>query len=389
MRTSPSASKRRLCASLFAATLTAAGPSSILEGSSGEALEESGSHLPLHTVLDRAAVAESADRVERLAEWEEFNNVDHIVENKEDGDGGRALQVKKEEMLFTIKQLYEALRRQKGEGNDREWKRDGKRNGLHKDDDRVGKRHRRRKRRKGRKGLKSSKLTKGSVGKGEGIYYGKGMHYGKGKGGLSKTSSSDDKSKSQSNRSSESSDSNSSSSDDGGRSQSKKKDNIFNPEETDKTSAADDAAKSRSRTRRSSLTDRSRRRTSRSKNQSKPSCDDLTQEQRVVGIRANLSESTPLDSLLDPDTPQGMAYEFIVSEDEAQLCPDDEPALAQRYALTVLYFSTDGDGWDECYREHRSCDDGRSWLTGTSSECSWFGVSCDADDVVTDIDLGE
>ena len=137
MRTSPSASKRRLCASLFAATLTAAGPSSILEGSSGDALEESGSHLPLHTVLDRAAVAESADRVERLAEWEEFNIVDHIVDNKEDGDGGRALQVKEEETLFTIKQLYEALRRQKGEGNDIEWKRDGKRNGLHKDDDRV------------------------------------------------------------------------------------------------------------------------------------------------------------------------------------------------------------------------------------------------------------
>ena len=41
--------------------------------------------------------------------------------------------------------------------------------------------------------------------------------------------------------------------------------------------------------------------------------------------------------------------EYIVFSDPAQLCPDDEPELTQRYVLATLYYSTDGDNWVSCY----------------------------------------
>jgi hypothetical protein len=71
---------------------------------------------------------------------------------------------------------------------------------------------------------------------------------------------------------------------------------------------------------------------------------------------------------LDPTTPQGQARDWIIEEDPAEL-NQRSPALLQRYAMAVLYFSLDGENWF----------DNRNWLSG-ESVCDWFGASAQCDE---------
>ena len=119
-------------------------------------------------------------------------------------------------------------------------------------------------------------------------------------------------------------------------------------------------------------------------------CDGLTQRQRTVAITEELSLVTPVNDLLNPDAPTGMAYEYIVFSDPLQLCPGDEPQLTQRYVLSTLYYSTSGDGWVSCFQDDTNCGAGESWLTGDASECQWAGVLCgEITGTVVEIEMGE
>lgn len=119
-------------------------------------------------------------------------------------------------------------------------------------------------------------------------------------------------------------------------------------------------------------------------------CDGLTQRQRTVAITEELSLITPVNDLLNPDTPTGMAYEYIVFSDPLQLCPGEEPQLSQRFVLSTLYYSTSGDGWLSCFQDDTNCDAGASWLTGDDSECQWAGISCgEVTGEVAEIELGK
>jgi hypothetical protein len=80
-----------------------------------------------------------------------------------------------------------------------------------------------------------------------------------------------------------------------------------------------------------------------------------------------LVEITPADILTDPATPQGMAFDFMVNEDPGLEDPCSTNTIQQRYGLEVLYFSTEGAGWDE----------NTGWL-GEDQECLWYGVECPA-----------
>lgn len=119
-------------------------------------------------------------------------------------------------------------------------------------------------------------------------------------------------------------------------------------------------------------------------------CGGLNEEQRTVAITERLSLITPVDELLNPDLPVGMAYDYIVFSDPLQVCPADEPQLTQRYVLATLYYSTDGDNWVSCFQDDDNCEAGSSWLTGDDSECDWAGVECgEVTGAVSDIELGE
>lgn len=89
-----------------------------------------------------------------------------------------------------------------------------------------------------------------------------------------------------------------------------------------------------------------------------------------------LSTVTDSATLTNPSTPQGMAFRWLVDTDPAGVDPCTYPTVAQRYALTTFYYSTNGYNWT----------DSSGWLT-ESNECTWFGVTCGSD-LVTEIDLG-
>lgn len=82
-----------------------------------------------------------------------------------------------------------------------------------------------------------------------------------------------------------------------------------------------------------------------------------------------LKTITPSDTLLDPTTSQGMAYKYLVNDDQALLDPCSYSTIEQRFGLTTFYFATQGAGWS----------DNSGWL-GDDQECTWFGVDCENSD---------
>ena len=84
-----------------------------------------------------------------------------------------------------------------------------------------------------------------------------------------------------------------------------------------------------------------------------------------------------MSDLANSSTPQGKAFDWIVSVDELHLCPGDD-RLIQRYAAVVLYFSTRGEGWN----------DNTSWLSARS-ECEWAGLTCNFIGEVISVKLGK
>jgi Leucine-rich repeat (LRR) protein len=103
-------------------------------------------------------------------------------------------------------------------------------------------------------------------------------------------------------------------------------------------------------------------------------CSTLPREEAMAQV---VSQITDPSIFGDPSTPQGMAYEWMLDTDPAQVDPCTFPTVQQRYALTTLYYSTNGDGWTNSM----------GWLSG-SNECMWAGITCEVD-VVNEILLGE
>jgi hypothetical protein len=117
-------------------------------------------------------------------------------------------------------------------------------------------------------------------------------------------------------------------------------------------------------------------------------CSGISDDDRIKQIFDELSDISDQDELNDLDTPQGKAIVWLVTEDEKQLCPGDD-TLAQRYILSVLYFSTSGDDWTDCSQNDNNCDrNGNSWLS-EGSECNWGGVQCNMKGFVETIELGK
>jgi len=113
----------------------------------------------------------------------------------------------------------------------------------------------------------------------------------------------------------------------------------------------------------------------------------LSPEDRRDAIVEELTAASSAADLDDLTTPQGVAAEYIVEVDGSGLCPGDD-GLVQRYALAVLYFSTNGDNWAECFDGDDQCEDGDSFLS-EGSVCDWAGISCNGRDEVTRIELCE
>ena len=105
-----------------------------------------------------------------------------------------------------------------------------------------------------------------------------------------------------------------------------------------------------------------------------------------------------------PGSPQFLATNWIIEEDPEFLCPQD-PRLIQRYVMAVFYYSTRGDRWTQCSAPDDPSDTdsvqeandmcmitvpggqgSNAWLT-PSNECTWGGIGCSMDDVITRLEM--
>ena len=96
----------------------------------------------------------------------------------------------------------------------------------------------------------------------------------------------------------------------------------------------------------------------------------------------NLLGTISGDKLRQPSSDEFWAAHWISDRDEMQLAADD-PYVAQRYALAVVYYALN---LDQHFADSGS--GGERWLDG-QSECSWAGIRCDDDDHVIEIRLGK
>ena len=135
----------------------------------------------------------------------------------------------------------------------------------------------------------------------------------------------------------------------------------------------------------------------------------LNQDTRELLIRIFLNRVSDSETLETMGTPQNSAFNWLLNEDPAYLCPQ-EPNLVQRYVLAVQYFSTRGNRWFQCSapaniedpesvaQANDACtivaepgtraNNSFAWLTGTS-ECQWGGIACNEAGEVIRLDMGK
>jgi hypothetical protein len=119
-----------------------------------------------------------------------------------------------------------------------------------------------------------------------------------------------------------------------------------------------------------------------------PPISELEREQQLFDIVSTVSN--PL-SLLNPETPQFNAFFWVLNVDAAQVCPENELDVIQRYVAALIYTITNGNQWNQCSALNipnpSPCASVR-WLSA-GSVCTWFGVSCDeGNNEIQSIQLG-
>jgi hypothetical protein len=103
-------------------------------------------------------------------------------------------------------------------------------------------------------------------------------------------------------------------------------------------------------------------------------CMGLSRSEAMLSILSEVSDEM---LLLQPNTPQGVAYLWMLDGDPAMVDPCTFPTLKQRYSLASFFYSTGGSFWDF----------DTAWLSA-ANECEWLGVSCDDGEVVHGLRLG-
>ncbi len=113
-------------------------------------------------------------------------------------------------------------------------------------------------------------------------------------------------------------------------------------------------------------------------------CNGLAADQRQGSLYELIRGISDETKLYDDTTPQHAAFQWLLNEDPAQVCPEDVISVEQRYILSLLYFSTNGDNWLTCNRaeapELKPCSFSR--YLSADDECLWMGTAsanCNAD----------
>jgi hypothetical protein len=102
-------------------------------------------------------------------------------------------------------------------------------------------------------------------------------------------------------------------------------------------------------------------------------CMGLSRSEAMLSILSEISDEM---KLLQPNTPQGVAYLWMLDGDPAMVDPCTYPTVKQRFALASFFYSAGGSFWTS----------DTAWLSA-ANECEWMGVSCDGE-MVTGLRLG-
>ena len=92
----------------------------------------------------------------------------------------------------------------------------------------------------------------------------------------------------------------------------------------------------------------------------------------ISSVERSSSVTLFLESLFE--TVQTEALTWILESD--LVCPENELSLTQRYILSVLFLTVGGNSWNVS----------TAWLTD-SSECTWYGISCNTQEAITKLEL--
>lgn len=103
-----------------------------------------------------------------------------------------------------------------------------------------------------------------------------------------------------------------------------------------------------------------------------------------------LIEEAALQEIQDPHSYQSKAFSWMENSQDILVFGDEQ--IIQRYALACIFFSTNSRRTaytDQEYGPGATIPEWKikyGWLN-KHSECTWYGITCDAKDRVTAIDL--
>ena len=121
--------------------------------------------------------------------------------------------------------------------------------------------------------------------------------------------------------------------------------------------------------------------------------DDLTVAAREAMLLTLVSDISAQSLIQNSGTNENLAFRWLVDDDEARVCPEDTVDVVQRYVLALLYFSTNGDDWNECNAASASDAAGCASLAerylSAANVCDWFGSECDDDVNLSEISIGK
>jgi len=106
----------------------------------------------------------------------------------------------------------------------------------------------------------------------------------------------------------------------------------------------------------------------------------ITAIERSRDILAELLTVSTSSSLINPETSQFKARDWLDNIDSAILCPEDSERTHQRYRLALLYYQMGGDQWKRCRAEEDTSslteDCPEKPFLDKGNECEWYGMSC-------------
>ena len=124
-----------------------------------------------------------------------------------------------------------------------------------------------------------------------------------------------------------------------------------------------------------------------------PTADDvcdppLSVVERIEALLEIVSQVSSLSDIEAPTTPQFEAFQWLSTVDD--VCPEDRLDVVQRYILAVLYFSTDGENWENCRADGTGpCPAAANRYLSSSNVCQWFETECDVNGEIESIGLDD